>query len=430
MTQSKIYISPVATGLGLFLIFLATVNPALRPSTETPITPFYIAFPFAFAWVFSRYLPFRKAALFVFLLLFSGLMSGYIYGTPWDIMILQSIKYIQLLSFLGLIYFLISSNPKNRDKLLNLSFIVLYIVLIIAALQYAYNFEIPTVINEESHLWINTVFYTPNDLALFLGAMLCLILHSNMSLAYRVILVALIIALNLRNDSKAVLLACIIYMALFYGLLIFKNLGVRQIWSFPFIILVAIPITVLGLDASFDIYETNFDFTQLFLDPLDRIWHLDPYNLGGSIYDRTDALIYNFEALSFNNYIGLGPGGSVYLLSLSNYELLTAKSLHNALAEFLFEFGFVGLLVLIYVAIPPLVKALRAQNPTRSDIAKVAFTLAVPFLSVSQSSGFISNYAFWLAAFLLWVAPAEGPVRFSSQGRTLYRPFTTNPELA
>lgn len=406
MLATRPYIHTATVGFALFLIFLATINAALRPSAETPITPFYVLFPFILSWVLLRFPKFRKVSLAVVALLILGIASGYIYGTPLDIMLFQSLKYIQLLSFLGLLYFLTIADEENRTKLLRLAFFLLLSALTIAFLQQIYRFEIPTVQNEESYLWVSTFFYTPNDLALFLGAMFCLAISTKMLPVYRILLVIAMTAVNIRNDSKAVLLACLVYTAFFYGILVFRNLGIRQIWSFPIIIIVIIPTVLFGLDATFDIYQTNFDFTELFIDPFDRIIHFDPYNLGGSIYDRTDALIYNLEALHYNSYIGLGPGGSVYLLSQSNFELLTAKSLHNAIAEFLVEFGMVGLFALIYVALPPLKRALRSTDSGRAEISKIAFTLAAPFLSVSQSSGFISNYAFWLAAFLIWVAPS------------------------
>lgn len=147
--------------------------------------------------------------------------------------------------------------------------------------------------------------------------------------------------------------------------------------------------------------DAEFNLTQLFIDPFDRIYNLKPYGLGGSIFDRTDALIYAISSFHSTAWLGLGPGGTVYMLSLPDYELLTAKSLHNALAEFFFEFGPVALLVM-YFAFRKFWSALVSIRPSAHQKAILAFVAAAPLLSVSQSSGFISNYSFWLTVFLVW----------------------------
>jgi hypothetical protein len=149
--------------------------------------------------------------------------------------------------------------------------------------------------------------------------------------------------------------------------------------------------------------ETEFQFFQLFIDPFDRVINLEPYDLGGSIFDRTDALIYSIKALNSTWLTGLGAAGSVYTLSLPDSELRTAKSLHNAIAEFVVEFGPAALLVGIFL-LRPYARALLNICPSRHQIALLTFVAASPMLSVSQSSGYISNYAFWLTAFLIWHA--------------------------
>lgn len=393
--DAKIYIA-------IFVVLVAIFNPVLRPAADVGITPYYLIFSIVFIWIMLESPRFRTNTAISLAVLCYGIFAGYFNDTPWQSMAFQSLKYWQLWTFLGFLSFIQSSFKNGSLVLLKISYFALYVSLALAISQEIIAFEIPTVVNEESYLWINTFFYTPNDLALFLGGMFCVLLISKKTFLEKFILSTLMLLLNVRNDAKAVIIACVIVYAIFYLLSIARAFKVKLVYAIPFGMCLIYPALYFGINSNIDLYETNFDFYSLFIDPIDRIIHFDPYNLGGSIYDRTDALIYNIEALYQNNFLGLGPGGSVYLLSLSNFELLTAKSLHNALAEFIVEFGVVGAAVCILGLALPAFKALRKSSPNRHDAMRVAFFVAMPLLSVSQSSGFISNYAFWLTAFLVW----------------------------
>ena len=388
--------------VAIAVIVIAIFNPILRPAPDVSATPYYFIFSLIFAWMIIVFPDYRKSTAISFIVLGYGVFVGYLNATPWLSMLFQSLKYWQLWTFLGFLTF-VKLRVKNGVQLLsNIAFFSLYVSLSIALFQQLFGYEIPTVVNEESYLWINTYFYTPNDLALFLGGMFCIILISDRSLFEKIALITLIFALNLRNDAKAIMIASVVVFVLFYMLSFARAFKIKLIYLVPLVIFSLYPAIYFGINSNVDLYETNFDFYRLFIDPVDRIINFDPYNLGGSIYDRTDALIYNVEALFENYFLGLGPGGSVYLLSLSNYELLTAKSLHNAVAEFIVEFGIVGAIICFAVLVRPAFRALQENTPSRHDAMKVAFFVATPMFSVSQSSGFISNYAFWLTAFLVW----------------------------
>lgn len=393
--------------IAIIVIIFAIFNPILRPAAEIGITPYYVVFPIIFIWIFIEYNKYRKYTIFATLVLTYSFFAGYLNGTPWQPMLLQGLKYWELWTFFGLLGWIKISYENGTKVLTNVAYACLYSVFAIASVQAIFGFEIPTVINEESYLWINTFFYTPNDLALFLGGMICIIVQDRKNLMTKAVFVFLIFGLNLRNDSKAIMIAGIIVLAVFYILRLAQTAKIRLFYILPFSLLILYPLSVAGLNWNIEVYETSFDVYELFIDPIDRIINFDPYNLGGSIYDRTDALIYSVEALSRNHFLGLGPGGTVYLLSMSNFELLTAKSVHNAIAEFVVEFGFVGLIVCVLGLGRPIVKTLRSVTPNRFDAVKVAFFVAIPFFAVSQSSGFISNYAFWLTAFLIWTGRAE-----------------------
>jgi hypothetical protein len=150
-----------------------------------------------------------------------------------------------------------------------------------------------------------------------------------------------------------------------------------------------------------EIGDVSIDFRQLFFDSLGRVFQLEPYHLGGSIYDRTDALIYAIQEMASSLFLGLGPAGSVYMLSLPDFQLMSAKSLHNAVAELVVELGPVMLFVVGWLLKPVFFSLNKTQLNSR-EYGRILLCAAAPLLSVSQSSGYISNYAFWLVAYVIW----------------------------
>lgn len=393
--------------LWFLLVFLAAWNAVLRPSPSIPVTPYYLLMPIVFMLLIIRAHYARKWIIWFVGFATYGVAIGTAFGVPFSMQMAQLLKYAQLVTFLLMLTWLYRTAPTSPVGLRGLVGVLTVMVFAIAGLQIFTGFEFPTVVNEESGLWLNTYFYTPNDLALFLCGVFCLVLCGNYSLWKKCVFFIAFFAINIRNDAKAAILASIIMIVSYVFLMVCVRFRVRPIIGLlAFAVLALFAVINVG-DASIELADSEFNFFQLFLDPFERIYNLEPYNLGGSIFDRTDALIYSIEAFESMNWLGLGPAGSVYNLSLPNYELLTAKSLHNAIAEILVEFGPVAL-VFFYLLLRPFNNVLVSQRLSSQQICLVCFVAASPLLSVSQSSGFISNYAFWLSAFLIWYPAAVG----------------------
>lgn len=383
------------------IIYMAAWNAVLRPSVDLAVTPYYIIAPFLAVYLYC-YVVWTRAWFFIFFLFAAyGFAVGSFYGVPNLMQLAQLLKYAQLLIFFALMSCIFNLDKHGPEKLRSIVVVLVFLVFLIAVVQLVTGFEFPTVVNDESALWLNTFFFTPNDLALFLCGAFCLVLRARISFLFKLLFFAAFFAICIRNDAKAALLATVIMGGTYYLIGLFSRLRLRPVTGLFFLFaLVLLSVWLLqGVTLSFG--ETEFDFVQLFVDPFDRIADLHPYNLGGSIFDRTDALIYSIVAFNTTGWLGLGPGGSVYTLSLPAYELLTAKSLHNALAEFFFEFGPFALITM-YFALGKFWRALFAVRPSAHQKAILAFVAAAPLLSVSQSSGFISNYSFWLTVFLIW----------------------------
>jgi hypothetical protein len=393
--------SIMAPGFAYVVVWLAMGNAVLRPSAEVPVTPFYVLAPLVIVllamserWFRGWLLAFAGIAIY-------GLIVGKVFGVPWGMQFAQLAKYLQLLCFFGLLKWLHEVDPEAGKRLTKVVIGLTLLVFVVALWQALTGLEIPTVANDESSLWFNTIFYTPNDVALFLGGALCIVLASGASLTSKALVLVLVTALNLRNDAKAVLIATALMLAMLAIVRACALLRLRPwVGLMALAGLVALVLLYLG-EFEVEVGDLQFNVLALIIEPVQRIATLESYELRGSIFDRADALIYGLQAFKSMGYMGLGPAGSVYALSLPEYELVTAKSLHNALAEMVIEFGPLALLI-GFLLLPPLLRALKAKRPSALDRARLLLFAASPLLSVSQSSGFISNYAFWLTAFLIW----------------------------
>lgn len=388
------------------VVFMATWNAVLRPSVSIPVTPYYVLMPFIAVLLAARTRWARRWFLWMIVFICYGFAVGVTYGTPLLMQAAQALKYAQLVTFFALLFWLYRTDTKAPVRLHGMVRTLTILVFSIAGIQLGTGLEFPTVVNEDSNIWLNTFFFTPNDLALFLGGVMCIVICSDAAIWKKGLFLVAFFGLNLRNDAKAVILASLLMIAMYCLVKVCIRLRIKPLVGLLILVLV-VSLAVLALgDVKIKIGESEFDFMELFQDPLVRIFNLEPYNLGGSIFDRTDALIHAISALKSQSWIGLGPAGSVYTLSLPNFELLTAKSLHNAVAEVLAEFGPATLLVGFFL-LKPFWKALLSIRPTQQQIAQMCLVAAAPLLSVSQSAGYISNYAFWLTVFLIWCKPAR-----------------------
>ena len=387
--------------LWFVLTFLAAWNAVLRPAATIPVTPYYLLMPIVIVILIIRENYVRKWAIGFLVFAIYGVAIGLVFGVPFFMQIAQLLKYAQLITFLLMLTWLYRTSPNSAAGLHDLVGVLTMLVFGIAGLQFLTGFEFPTVINEESGLWLNTFFYTPNDLALFLCGVFCLVFCGKYSLWKKILFVFAFFVINIRNDAKAAILAAIIMMVTYYLIMVCRKFRIKPLVGLLLSLISALFVILIISDSIIEIGDSDFNFFQLFLDPFERIYNLDPYNLGGSIFDRTDALIYSIEAFKSSAWFGLGPAGSVYNLTLPNYEILTAKSLHNAVAEVFFEFGPITL-ILFYLLLRPFRFALMSHRPSSQQVCIICFVAASPLLSVSQSSGFVSNYAFWLCAFLIW----------------------------
>lgn len=245
--------------------------------------------------------------------------------------------------------------------------------------QYVTDFEFP---NTHYLGTINVFFWIDNDFAAAIAAFIpILLMDKNRQLINRS-LAALGIVIIAYNGSRIALLAMLFFM-LFKLLNDFKWLGV-------------VLSLVLGISLFFVFrdYKLGGDTLQgLLVEPFVHIFSLNPYGLGGSIYDRTDALIFGIIELLSSWGFGIGPGNATRMLNeVPEYSLATAQSMHNFVAQFLVEYGWLAILILILLV----VNISKGLNIRLGWI----YLITLMLVGLSQSEGLFSNYYFFVSAFV------------------------------
>lgn len=389
-------------GFFLLLIVLLLLNAPLRPSETISLTPYYVLSPLILVVLFfvERRKQIVSSVAFAFFVLLYGFVVGALNDTSFEVRLFQTIKYLQLLTLFWYLSYSFTRNPLLLGMAEKIIFIFVCFIFIFALVQQVTGMQIPTIVNDGSSYWLNTFFFTPNDLGLFLATYCIYLLHSNFRNSNIALVWFFAFILNVRNDSKAALLASLVALIIFSFLYLrSKSLIYKSAVFLGFLFIVLLVYIFWFGDIVAILLDSPYDPIALFLDPFNRIYRLETYDLGGSIFDRTDALINCIKALKENNWLGLGQGGSVYTLSLPQYEVLTAKSLHNAIGEWLVDFGPVAFLFLIYFY-QKYFRLFFIRKLSTAQIRILVLLCVSPLLSVSQSAGYISNYSFWIIFFL------------------------------
>lgn len=202
------------------------------------------------------------------------------------------------------------------------------------------------------------------------------------------------------NDAKlCVIGVSLALMIIFFAFLFSKKCLKRQMTGvLKACLVISILLTIICLLTFFEVefwfrdYKINLG--ELIINSWKAIIQGKTISQGGSIADRTDAIVYGLLELKNSWFLGIGWGNSVYMLTLPQYKLLTAKSMHNILAQFLCEFGFLAILVYMYV-LNRLSFQLKRVNKNWISFLKIVYAISFIFISSQSSIGILSNYMLW-----------------------------------
>lgn len=146
---------------------------------------------------------------------------------------------------------------------------------------------------------------------------------------------------------------------------------------------------------------------DLLFDSIYNIIHLQVNpGIGGSMVDRTNAIIYGVRELINSKFLGIGWGNSVMMLSTSQYSLLSAESMHNLVVQFLCEMG--NFAIIVYFNIFKwIVSNVKNFYKHKNYLIKSVFIISFIVISSQSSVGILSNYYTWIIIFYIAFLPVN-----------------------
>ena len=415
----KLRISSI-TGMYLLLL-MAVFNASLRLNEGGMSSLFRILSPLVVCWIVCRRYKVLTKSIICFLVgvLYSVFVSLLGYGVV-------SYEYIVFAVYIFAV-FVIMVDIRERSNDFEHSFWLFLnalttLVIILSFVQMFVRIPFPFV-NLPRYPGVNLFMSNENELAEPLGFISLIYFYRFLFGKKKDIFwVLAIIAILFINDAKLTIIGCFVGYCL---LLILKQKSRSQGKKFSTgMTLVSITISVLVLITLLYVINPVITFRdysvsikdQIF-DPIIHILKLKPMpGAGGSMVDRTNAIIHGLTELKESNFLGIGWGNSILMLSFSEYHLLTAKSMHNIVFQFLCEMGIFAFVVYALI-IKWTVKNIKTIDVCVNSVLKVAFVVSFIFISSQSSVGILSNYYSWIIIFyVFFIQSKSNMIRCPNKG--------------
>lgn len=402
----KIKVSKL-TGLFLLLI-LAIGNASLRLSEDGMTSFFRILSPVVVGVILlNRRKKLGKS--------FVCVMFGVIYSIAVSLMGYGSIAY-EYIVFVLYIYavFVIMVDIKESSDDFEYSFwkflhITTTVVLILAFIQIFVRVPFPYVAMPRTPA-VNLFMSNENELAEPLGFISLVYLYKILfeNKKKYVFWLLAIDALLFVNDAKLTIIGCVVgYALLLYIKLQSKCKKFSPIAAFGIagggVVVVVLLLYIMNPEIAFRDYSISLK--DLIFDAVEHIVTLEPMpGRGGSLIDRTNAIIYGLKELGNSNLLGIGLGHSVTMLSFPQYKLLTAKSMHNIVFQFLCEMGIFAFWA-YFMIIKWVLKNIKHMYSNPHFVIKIVTIFSFIFISAQSSIGILSNYYTWMVLFYVAFLP-------------------------
>lgn len=366
----------------LLYTFLITgyLNTILRVNEESNITLFRILLPLALFYLFIKSQEkFTKLLIILIVLLLYGILNSYLISQYNSFNFIYFLHYFTLIFLAFLVWFIVE---KFGVFSLYTHLRAIYIVMIILSLfQFLTDFEFP---NTHYLGTINIYYWVDNDFAAALAAFIPFLWVSPDKRSSNRLLAILGVIIIAYNSSRIALLS-IVFFAIFISLNRFRWVGYILAATFSAMILLLLKDYKLGGDSLY----------QLIVDPFRHIFMLEPYHgKWGSVYDRTNALIFGIKEIINTWGFGVGPGNATAMLQLPEYNLATAESMHNFTAQIFVEYGWL-MMSFIFLAVIAVYKQ-RKKLEIKRNSELVVYLVTMALASLSQSEGLFSNYYFFI----------------------------------
>ncbi|NBH74048.1 O-antigen ligase domain-containing protein [Clostridiaceae bacterium] len=384
-----------------FVLFLAFANDSFR-FTSSGLTSFYrLVSPFLIFLLLFKGISiyFNVFKVFFMFMVYSLLTSLIYYGQI-------QYEYYLFAGYLLIEYIIIRYLKEKMGKTFTVNFYrfldKIGIFLIIAGFfQMIYRFTFPFVKLPVEH-GINLFFSNENELAAPLAALGIIYIFTFYFMKKKQDGIKFICAFFILfiNDAKlSIIGVALALIILFFAFLFSKRCLRREMTGklktcLIMMIVLAIIFFLTFFEIEFWFRDYKINLGELIVNSWKAIIQGKTISKGGSIADRTDAIIYALLELKNSWFLGIGWGNSVYMLTLPQYTLLTAKSMHNILAQFLCEFGFLAILAYTYV-LGRLFFHIKKANKNWISFLKVVYAISFIFISSQSSIGILSNYMLW-----------------------------------
>ena len=265
---------------------------------------------------------------------------------------------------------------------------------------------------------VNIFMSNENEIGEPLGFMLVIYLYRFIfcKCKHDILIICNILFFLFVNDAKLTMIG--IFVAVI-GLLIFKiyttKLFPRHVnWRVFLLMLIAIIIAFIAAIIFFNptlvFRDYHISIYDLLLNSVINIFKLTPLpGAGGSLIDRTNAIIYGLIELKKTYFLGIGLGNSVTMLAMPEYTLRTAKSMHNIIMQFLVEFGVLAFYVYFKIILW-IIKSIKTVFKRKINILKIVFAISFIFISSQSSIGILSNYYSWMTIFFVAFISKDFPL--------------------
>lgn len=397
----------------LFYLILAAGagNTVLRPEIENPLTLYRILAPLGLLVVFylRPLLVTRFIGAFVLFVIYNVVLAT-LYSGNYSELFPSLVHYFYLGILLVLMIYM-KNRKQNFDGsfLYFVKFFYLFLLLNLVFEIFIGSYYPNLYVDDSDDGSIRAFYWNQNDLAVVICiiAWICLAYDKyNQPTKITVVFITLIILFI--NDSKAALISfCIVTLPVFYLLRTNrKRIKIpKSAWYFVGMCFF-IPITITFLEMrTTEIQFANQSYTleELLIKPVIGILTLQASGEEwGSINNRMDASIFVIIEYLRSYGLGLGAGGTWLVLTLPQYQLAGAQSPHNALLQFLADFGFPILFGYLYLFIWAIRRFDIAKIDEKTRLQVIAI-FSFPLLGLSQSGAIVTNYFFWSVIYFIWL---------------------------
>lgn len=407
------------SSLPLFLIFIVILsgfgNTVLRMDIESDLTLYRVLSPLLCIGIFfwRPWFVIKASSWFLVFLAYSALLA-LIYSSDLSQFIPSIVHYAYIfLLVLIMIFYKLVAKDHFEHNYTKLMIYVLVFIFFFLLLEFSIGTTFPNLYEEKSGGMNNlrAFYWNANDLAVIFGGFGWLLFsNNNFKPSFKIAYFSLCMLVMMYNGSKSAIIAFLLIALLSMASFIITRIRFGKLWMYLFCSIAITSISSLFIflgDSPFTTTQGTYTLQDLFQEPIRRIINLEATGEEwGSLNNRTDASIFVLIEYFRSYGFGLGPGGSWLVLTQPEYLLGGAKSPHNALLQFIVDFGYPILLGYMYL----FYKSVRIFVSKRALVLERVRAIAIitfPLLGLSQSGAIVTNYTFITLVIFIIIADKE-----------------------